>query len=135
MFDLDSTLPFPCPALQYALETCAPQRKWPHDMEPRFRIIPAADYLAAFASDRSHMIHPPGSGSAGGGGVPPVAYTQPPPAWPAIQPPALVAAGSTMNLPQLWDMSPDAGSLPGWPHPHCLCDLRGLVVFLKTLPP
>ncbi len=50
---------------------------------PRFRCVPAALFLASFASDRRHMRRPDGS------------FLQPPPPWPSIVAPD----GRTHTLP------------------------------------
>jgi hypothetical protein len=97
IIDLDTTLPFPCPALRYILETCAPQRQWASRYLHRFRVVPAREYLAAFASDRTHMLR--ASGKPG--------YTQTPPSWPPVRG---AEAARAMNLPAFWDMS-DAAPL------------------------
>jgi len=67
--DLDSDLPFPCPLVRYLADSFAPML--PPRRRPIFRVIPAGDYLAGLASDRSHMLKPDGS------------YFAPPPPWPA----------------------------------------------------
>ena len=67
--DLDSDLPFPCPLLRYLEESFLPTAR--ASWQPCFRVIAANDYLANFASDRSHMRRPDGS------------YLAPPPPWPA----------------------------------------------------
>ena len=143
--DLDTTLPFPCPALRYILETCAPQRQWASRYVHRFRVVPAREYLAAFASDRSHMLRASGKG-----------YTQTPPSWPPVR--GAEAAG-TMNLPRFWDMSDavplikrnvsaqsaaeSAQSAGGknsaapdelTASQHFIFDIRGLIAFVRTIP-
>ena len=67
--DLDSELPFPCPAGRYLADTfpAGIQRAY----VPRFRVIKGTDYVAGLVSDRSHMRRPDGS------------YLAPPPPWPA----------------------------------------------------
>jgi protein N-terminal glutamine amidohydrolase len=69
------------------------RRSAPADLQPRFRIVPRAVFLAEFASDRSHMRWPDGS------------PRQPFPAWP---PPHGRAGGS--NLQRFLDLAdPIAG--------------------------
>jgi len=55
VWDLDSTLPFPCPAADYArlaLRDPGPGRHWGR----RFRVVDARGYLDGLGSDRSHMV-------------------------------------------------------------------------------
>jgi hypothetical protein len=70
--DLDTILLFPCPLSIY-LQMSFPDGI-PSDLGPQFRLIPAADYVETFASDRSHMLDEDGN------------YIHPPPTWPAIRP-------------------------------------------------
>lgn len=81
IWDLDGTLPFPCPAAEWLDATFALTPHIPPTYHPRFRLVPAPDLLQTFASDRSHMR----DGDA---------WTQPPPAWPPIQ----SGPAPTMNL-------------------------------------
>lgn len=76
IWDLDTLLDFPTPAATWLDHTFAGTSHVRHTYQPRFRLIPSARYIAAFASDRSHMRDASG------------AWLQPPPPWPAIQPPA-----------------------------------------------
>lgn len=55
VWDLDSTLPCPINAFAYLRETFPRQRAVPPPLRPRFRLVPRAAFLEAFASDRSHM--------------------------------------------------------------------------------
>lgn len=78
VWDLDSTLPFPCPFEQYAEQSLRvdfhwwvlprlPSRRWhppqqcPRrryrypELRKRYRVVRADQYLAHFSSDRSHM--------------------------------------------------------------------------------
>jgi hypothetical protein len=63
VYDLDSRLPYPCPAPEYCMRTFGLDK-------PRFareisktreaqlaRVVPASVFLSRFASDRSHMVH------------------------------------------------------------------------------
>ena len=88
-WDLDTTLGFPVPALEYLERTFPPalDATW----QPMFRIVAAAEYRARFGSDRSHMRDAAG------------AWQQPPPSWPAI--------GTTHSLPRLLDLA-DPGEGP-----------------------
>ncbi|HOX31953.1 MAG TPA: hypothetical protein PLB91_06450 [Spirochaetales bacterium] len=67
--DLDTELPFPCPAARYLEETFPAERQQSR-ATPSLRMIEAADYLAFLVSDRSHMRRPNGS------------WRAPPPPWP-----------------------------------------------------
>ncbi|PIK46859.1 hypothetical protein BSL78_16276 [Apostichopus japonicus] len=61
VYDLDSTLQFPCSFDEYvqlALRSDAYLQRQLHRM---FRVIPGQLYLDTFASDRSHMKHEDGS--------------------------------------------------------------------------
>ena len=91
VLDVDSLLPFPCPLEAY-LDASFPSAA-AADVQPLFRLIPAAAYTAHFASDRSHMRREDGSW-----------YVQPP-SWPHIQPADKPAANNiqqyiTMQQPQ-----------------------------------
>jgi hypothetical protein len=58
VYDLDTTLPVPHPLTSYLTKTFRADR--PHTVSagfrPLFRVVTATDFLAHFASDRSHMI-------------------------------------------------------------------------------
>ncbi len=69
IWDLDTTLAFPCAASAWARATL---RALPGVPAPRLRCIPAEFYRREFASDRRHMRAPDGT------------WLQPPPPWPAI---------------------------------------------------
>jgi len=69
VLDLDSDLPFPCPAARYVAETFPAGPKPPRAV-PYVRMIESAEYLARLVSDRSHMRR------ADGG------WIAPPPPWP-----------------------------------------------------
>lgn len=86
IYDFDSQLPFPCPSRDYLEATFGRQRELPAGLRATLRVIPAAEYLRRFYSDRSHMQ----------GVVPPPAF----PPWAAITPPG---AGVT-RLDEYWDM-------------------------------
>lgn len=71
VWDLDSTLAFPCPFDLYYHRTLEPEIQLKDDYRRCFRVVPAPTYLATFSSDRSHMLQ---DGH----------YMKPPPPWPAI---------------------------------------------------
>jgi hypothetical protein len=104
IWDLDSRLGCPLPARDW-LDGSFPQlQALPAQFQPLFRLVPAADYRADFASDRSHMR------TANGG------WLQPPPPWPPI--------GTGMRLPAYRSTAPTApGTLLTW-H-QLLAHLRG----------
>ncbi len=80
IWDLDSTLGCPVPALVYLQRSFRPELRLRPRHAPRLRVVPAAELAATFASDRSHMRTPDGS------------FTQPPPAWPPIGPPGVASS-------------------------------------------
>jgi len=86
LWDLDSTLPWPCDAARYLRETFAAVDIDPA-LRPRFRLLPERLFRAVFASDRSHMRREDGT------------WLAPPPPWPCIQ-----APGESMTLPALRDV-------------------------------
>lgn len=100
MYDLDTTLPFPCPADVYSREAFRSDAKlkaafrrqveaiefFGLNMVSKYqvyrlvcvifrktRVIPAVTYLQKFASDRSHMKHADGT------------WRMPPPPYPCIE--------------------------------------------------
>jgi hypothetical protein len=101
VWDLDSTLGFPCPAVHYLERSF--RREAGEDLAPRFRVVDADLYLERFASDRSHMRARDGS------------YAKDPPPWRPIG-----APGAPSNLASFVDMrSPFLGEV---------MDLRALLV-------
>lgn len=56
VLDRDSRLPCPLPCADYLDATFPPQAGLRPDLRTWTREIPAADYLARFRSDRSHMV-------------------------------------------------------------------------------
>jgi protein N-terminal glutamine amidohydrolase len=72
IWDLDTRLGLPVPALTWLDGSFPLLVRLPADVQPLFRVIPAADYRASFASDRSHMRSPTGG------------WLHPPPPWPPI---------------------------------------------------
>jgi hypothetical protein len=55
VWDVDSTLPYPCPLDEYLAQTFP--YEWPYPHGPQFRLIEASVYLSTFASNRSHMYN------------------------------------------------------------------------------
>eukprot|EP00455_Lapot_gusevi_P048592 TRINITY_DN6738_c0_g3_i2.p1 TRINITY_DN6738_c0_g3~~TRINITY_DN6738_c0_g3_i2.p1 ORF type:complete len:184 (-),score=14.86 TRINITY_DN6738_c0_g3_i2:13-564(-) len=86
IYDLDTMLPFPCPARQYVERTFVPSTAYKREYRQQFRVVPAQEYLRIFSSDRSHMFQ---EGR----------WLSPPPSYPCIQ-----APGTTMNLDRFWNM-------------------------------
>jgi hypothetical protein len=85
VLDLDSTLPYPCDALQYCIQAFRPDIALEETYEHRFRVIPSSDFIRGFCSDRSHMLK----------------SVAPSPAWPLIQSDPICA----MNLSEYTNMS------------------------------
>ncbi|XP_067942484.1 protein N-terminal glutamine amidohydrolase-like [Watersipora subatra] len=55
VYDLDTTLPFPCEFGQYSSLALRQEDTMKSEYHRLFRIVKAAEYLQHFASDRSHM--------------------------------------------------------------------------------
>lgn len=82
-----------------------------------FRIVPARDFLAYFASDRSHMLAGNDDGDQDSAGNTQAAtavgeqcqarYVAPPPSWPLIASPQAASHGATNNL---WSRYLDVGA-------------------------
>lgn len=87
IYDLDSQLPWPSPPSLYLEQALRPLDPLTIQLNTHFRIIEGVDFLARFASDRTHMIDKDGR------------WQQPPPAWPMIQ-----SGGESMNLFEYVDM-------------------------------
>ncbi|VDD80113.1 unnamed protein product [Mesocestoides corti] len=87
VYDLDSTLSFPCDATQYWRKAIRSNSEFPPKYERYFRIVDGDVYLRHFASNRSHMRE------AGG-------WLAPPPVYEAIS-----TAESTHNLPNYINIS------------------------------
>lgn len=81
IYDLDTTLPFPCQFDVYVKEAFQSEEFLNPAFWRKFRVIPADTYLKKFASDRSHMKDATG------------AWRMPPPPYPCIE-----TAESKMNL-------------------------------------
>jgi len=88
IWDLDTTLEFPCDAERWLCETFPLAGALDPALEPRFRVVPEALFLARFASDRSHMRDEHGHWQAS------------PPPWPTIR-----TQSETMTLMQFVDLS------------------------------
>uniref|UniRef100_K1QV58 Protein N-terminal glutamine amidohydrolase n=1 Tax=Magallana gigas TaxID=29159 RepID=K1QV58_MAGGI len=73
VYDLDTTLTFPCDLKQYYEEAIKDNKSLKPEYHRMFRVIPAAEYLKTFASDRLHMLTPDGRWKA------------PPPLYPPIK--------------------------------------------------
>jgi hypothetical protein len=84
VWDLDTLLGLPLPLHDYLAATFVPV---PEVFAPRFRLVAAADYLARFHTDRSHMRTPSGG------------WQKPPPSWPAP-----TTAGPP-NQTRYWDVT------------------------------
>jgi protein N-terminal glutamine amidohydrolase len=85
-WDFECTLGMPIPAATW-LTSCFPyQDRIPPRYQPRFRVLPAAEYVATLRSDRSHMRQDDGT------------YAKPPPSW---TPPG---GGQESNLVQFVDL-------------------------------
>nr|CAG4642752.1 EOG090X0C0Q [Evadne anonyx] len=73
VYDLDSTLSFPCQFEDYLEQAIKCDEMLPTQFHRLFRIIPAEDFLNDFASDRKHMQKADGS------------WMKPPPPYPPIK--------------------------------------------------
>ncbi len=71
IWDFDTRLDFPCPAIDYLARTFPADA--PTEYQPLFRSIPAVAYMQGFSSDRRHMRAADGS------------WLKPPPAWPCLR--------------------------------------------------
>jgi len=72
VYDLDTTLPFPCPFSEYFPRAIRPDNNFKRAFQRKFRLTPASEYLVHFSSDRSHMRKENGD------------WFRPPPPWPCI---------------------------------------------------
>ena len=89
VWDPDSTLALPTNVTDYMAATFGESPEAPAETAPMFRVIDADEFVAVFASDRSHMRD--GAGD----------WRQPPPPWPPIG-----RAGAN-NLDEMIDMRRD----------------------------
>ncbi|KAI7901679.1 N-terminal glutamine amidase-domain-containing protein [Cokeromyces recurvatus] len=90
IYDFDTTLPFPCQALEYVKETFKPDLFLKEEYKHHFRLISAQLYLDYFQSDRSHMLKEDGT------------YMAPPPSYQAI----ISSENGTSNLDYYISMKP-----------------------------
>jgi len=95
IFDLDSTLPFPCDFNVYILNAIYPRpfARIVNENQGLFRVIPAEMYFKNFASDRSHMLDSEGN------------WLQPPPEYSPIS-----TEECTMNIDDFIDMTANTNS-------------------------
>ena len=89
VYDLDTCLPFPSDFRQYFDRTFGNDDEMKTKYKRFFRVIPAAEYLRHFASDRRHMIRTDGS------------WNMPPPEYPAI----VAADGVVNNIDKFIDVT------------------------------
>lgn len=87
VWDLDTRLGLPVSLDDYLEGTFVGSDALPRAFQPRFRRVPRDEYLATFASDRSHMRDARGR------------FVQPPPPWPVI------GSGAGTNLRRFVDMN------------------------------
>ncbi|KAH9283057.1 Protein N-terminal glutamine amidohydrolase [Echinococcus granulosus] len=85
VYDLDTTLEFPCEVTRYWSKAIRPNSVFGQDFERYFRVVDGSMYLRHFASNRSHMHNVDG-------------WLAPPPTYGAISTPE-----ATHNLPRYID--------------------------------
>ena len=86
-WDLDSIRLPGSPLADWLLATLPYGDRAPQDLIPRFRVVPAAEYLRVLSSDRRHMRSDDGG------------WRSPPPSWPAIvRPEAPFALGELLDV-------------------------------------
>ena len=105
VWDLDCALGFGIPFHSWATKSLRPGTQLREQYHQMFRVVSAADYLAGFASDRSHMRDATGE------------FKMPPPPQPCI----VAKSGETHTLPKWWDMTHKE---PGYGKVH---DVKGLL--------
>jgi len=88
VFDLDTTLPYPCDFGKYASATFPFDDQMPAEYKRMFRVISAKEFLQHFASDRRHMKKSSAADENEGGGV--SEWLQPPPTYDCIVTPQSV---------------------------------------------
>ena len=64
VYDLDTTLNFPCDAQTYFQSTFKPELEIKPDYDRFFRVVPGGVALSRFSCDRSHMRTPDGGWNA-----------------------------------------------------------------------
>nr|CAG4650428.1 EOG090X0C0Q [Sida crystallina] len=92
IYDLDSTLQFPCNFDEYARKSLRNEELMPEEFHRFFRVIPAKDFLESFSSDRRHMKKDDGT------------WMKPPPTYPPIQ-----TSTTNHNLKVFVDMTNKTG--------------------------
>uniref|UniRef100_A0AAX7V975 Protein N-terminal glutamine amidohydrolase n=2 Tax=Astatotilapia calliptera TaxID=8154 RepID=A0AAX7V975_ASTCA len=92
VYDLDSTLSFPCSLKLYAAQALRSESDIRPEYHRKFRVVPADSFLLNFASDRSHMRNSDGS------------WKMPPPTYAPI-----CTAECQMNLDGFINMDPAIG--------------------------
>jgi len=88
VLDFDTTLPFAVDAATYFSQSFLDNALLDAELRPWFRLVPVAEFVASFCSDRSHMKTEAG-------------WLAPPPDWPLI-------GGSASNLSCFTDMDDTA---------------------------
>lgn len=118
VWDLDTTLPFPCSLTDYTKTALRPLTVAHTVYERLYRVVKADDYLQFFASDRTHMRGQDGSWQAS------------PPSYPCI----VASDGTQMRLQQYISMtSPASGDeTPTVPY---LGTVYSEIAFLQTFLP
>ena len=91
VFDFDTRLNFPCTLSEYISKAIRDDDMVKEEFRRLFRVIPAEEYLAEFASDRSHMKETNYDGS--------VKWVAPPPSYKPIK-----NEKSSNNISKFWDM-------------------------------
>ncbi len=94
VYDLDTTLPFPCDMKDYLRQAFRPDELKNPTLQASFRLVPASEFLASFSSDRSHMLKPGTSG----------VYSAKPPSYPCILKPEK-STNNVMNFAEMRDPS------------------------------
>ncbi|XP_078073287.1 protein N-terminal glutamine amidohydrolase isoform X2 [Mustelus asterias] len=92
VYDLDTTLPFPCPFDTYVREAFRSEDLIRPAFRRKMRVVRADLYLKTFASDRSHMKDANGM------------WRMTPPPYPCIQ-----TAEAKMNIDDFISMTPTVG--------------------------
>ena len=83
--DQDTSLEFPCALDRYVSEAFKPHAPLRPGFQQLLRVVPAADYLARFSSDRSHMFKDG-------------AWLAPPPTYPAIVAPGPSPPATNLDM-------------------------------------